>query len=569
MSRSTLRPPSRRATLPALLAVAALTLTACGSADAGTGGGAGSTGGSGSETTEAETDAGEPVAGGDLVWALETEPLTLNPQTNGQNKAKLLLRNLVDSYLYKNADGSYDPWLAESFTYDDAETQLTLVLREGVTFSDGDVLDSAAVLANLDQARVEGYSGQAVFSLRNVTDVATPDERTVVITLSQPDAFLLDYLSSLNGAPISPTSITTAANLAAGGTDVAGTGPFVLESYTAGQDVVLTQRADYDWAPEAADHDGPAHLDSVTYRFLGEASTRTGALTSGQVDAIDGVQSIDVPLFADSEEFTYDRALNNGLPYTYYFNVSQAPLDDVRVRQAFIKGVDLDAVLQGVHHGEVDRALAPVSSISPFYDESVGASYETDVDGANALLDEAGWTERDAEGYRTKGGARLTIVDYAAAPYLRDNRELLGQAISASLKENVGIDFQFSPVDAGTATEKADANDYQIFDNSRGDADSGQPLIFLYATDGTLARGKVDDTALDTLLTEAAATNDVATRTDLYQQAQQHIAENAYSLPIYVPQDNVAAASGVHGIAIDEAGGVLWSAYDIWKEAGA
>ena len=93
----------------------------------------------------------------------------------------------------------------------------------------------------------------------------------------------------------------------------------MLESYTAGQDLVLVQRGDYDWAPEAAAHDGAAHLDSVTFRFLGEASTRTGALTSGQVDAIDGVQSIDVPLFDDSPDFTYDRVLNNGLAYGYYF----------------------------------------------------------------------------------------------------------------------------------------------------------------------------------------------------------------------------------------------------------
>lgn len=556
-------PRQRRAVAGALLAVAALGLSACGSGESG------STTSAGGDSAETESDAGAPVAGGDLVWALETEPLTLNAQANSQNKAKVLLRNVFDSYLYKNADGSYDPWLAESYAYDEAETQLTLVLREGVTFSDGDVLDSAAVLANVEQLRTEGYSAQAAFSLRNVTDVQAPDDRTVVFTLSQPDAFLLDFLASLNGAPISPTSIGSAANLAAGGTDVAGTGPFVLESYTAGQDAVLTQRADYDWAPEAAEHDGAAHLDSVTFRFLGEASTRTGALTSGQVDAIDGVQSIDVPLFADSADFTYDRVQNNGLAYGYYFNVSQPPFDDVRVRQAFIKGVDLDAVLQGVHHGEVDRAWSPVSPVSPFIDESIAPTFETDVDAANDLLDQAGWTERDAEGFRTKDGVRLTVQDYAASPYLRDNRELLGQAVAASLKENVGIDFQFLPVDVGTATEKADANAYQLFDNSRGDADSGQPLIYLYTQGGQIDRGHFNDAALDDLLFRAAATNDVAARTDLYAQAQQHIAENAYSLPVYVPQDNVAAKAGVHGIALDEAGGVLWSAYDVWKEAGA
>ncbi|WP_281862138.1 ABC transporter substrate-binding protein [Salana multivorans] len=571
MSRST-RPllPGRSLGGLALLTAATLVLGACGS-------GTGSAGAGASDDPSAATSssagsespsAGTPVEGGDLVWALETEPLTLNAQTSGQNKAKVLLRNLFDSYLYKNADGTYDPWLAESYAYDADQTELTLVLRDGVTFSDGDQLDAAAVVANLTHARdTEGYSSAAVFALRNVTGISASDERTVVIELGEPDAFLLDYLASLNGAPVSPTSLETAGNLAAGGLDVAGAGPFVLESYTPGQDVVLTSRADYDWAPEAADHSGPAYLDTVTFRFLGEAATRTGALTAGQVDLIDGVQSVDVPLFEDSADFTYQRVLNNGLPFGYYFNVSQPPLDDIRVRQAFIAGVDLDAVLQGVHHGQVERALAPVSSVSPFVDPTVADAYATDVDAANALLDEAGWTERDADGYRVKDGQRLTIIDYAAAPYLRDNRELLGQAISANLKDNVGIDFQFLPVDAGTASEKADANEYGIFDNSRGDADSGQPLIFLYGTDATLARGKYNDAALDELLARGAATNDVAERTEIYHEAQQHIATNAYSLPIYVPQDSVATLVGVHGVRIDEAGGVLGSAYDIWKES--
>lgn len=554
------RPPStpsraRRTSAGLLALTTAGLLAACGPGDG---------------TTPAEASASsEPVAGGSITWALETEPLTLNAQVNGQNKAKLLLRNVFDSYLYKNADGTYDPWLAESYEYDEAQTTLTLVLRDDVTFSDGDPLDAQAVLTNLEQLRVEGYSSAATFALRSVTDVSATDERTVVFTLSQPDAFLLDWLSSLNGAPVSPTSIAGAADLAAGGPDVAGTGPFVVESSTPGQDVVLAQREDYDWAPEAAQHDGAAYLERVTYRFLPEASTRTGALSSGQVDVVDGVPSVDVSLFEDSDDFTYGRVVNNGLPYTYYFNVSRAPFDDVRVRRAFVQAVDLDAVLQGIHHGRVERALAPVSPVSPFLDDSVADAYAADVNGANDLLDEAGWTERDAEGYRTKDGRRLTVRAVAASPYLRDNRDLLGQGISAAVKDSAGIDFQFQVVDSGTAQEASAANEYEIFDNSRGDSDSGQPLVFLYSSEGILARGHFDDVALDELLLAASTTNDVGERTSLYAQAQQHIAENAYSFPLYAPQDNFAASSAVHGIATDDAAGVVWSAYDVWKDPNA
>lgn len=58
----------------------------------------------------------------------------------------------------------------------------------------------------------------------------------------------------------------------------------------------------------------------------------------------------------------------------------------------------------------------------------------------------------------------------------------------------------------------------------------------------------------------------MAARTELYLQAQQLIVENSYSLPLYVPQDTFAAADGIEGVTVDDAAGVIWSAYNIWKD---
>src|SRR5690606_39966081 len=97
------------------------------------------------------------------------------------------------------------------------------------------------------------------------------------------------------------------------------------------------------------------------------------------------------------------------------------------------------------------RAWSIVGKASPFYDSSLEKSYGGNVAKANELLDAAGWTERDAEGYRVKDGKRLTVREVASAPFVRDRRDILAQAIQAQVKQNAGIDFQVRIVDQGSA----------------------------------------------------------------------------------------------------------------------
>ncbi len=158
---------------------------------------------------------------------------------------------------------------------------------------------------------------------------------------------------------------------------------------------------------------------------------RLGALQSGQVDVIEGVPGTQAAQFQKTDKFTYLTALNTGTPYSLYFNTLASPTSDQKVREAFRDAVDLDAILQSVYAGQRTRAWSAVSPQDPpnFYDKSLEGSYGNDVKKANALLDEAGWTGRDADGYRTKDGKRLTISDYQAQPYVRDQRDTLLQAI--------------------------------------------------------------------------------------------------------------------------------------------
>ncbi|MFC4070991.1 ABC transporter substrate-binding protein [Actinoplanes subglobosus] len=535
---------------PAVAAVAlALVLTACSSG-----------------TSGSPAGAGQPVSGGSLTWAVETEPITFNPHQYAQAKARLLVWNTFEALLTHDSQGGYLPWLSTGHQVSADGRTYTFSLRTDVTFTDGTRFDAAAVKANVDQFLVEGYNPTVrAVQLRNLDTVEVIDAATVAFHLKQPDVLLLDFLSSPQGAQVSPKSLRDAKNLKAGGPELAGTGPFILDRYTAGQEVHFTRNPAYDWAPANAGHTGAAYLDEITYRFLKESSVRVGALTSGQVQVVEGVPATDEALITANPQLSLSRGLNSGSAYSYYFNTTHAPFDDIRVRQAFREAVDVDAVLGGVYRGTATRAWSVIGPTSPFYDKTLEKTYGGDTAKANRLLDEAGWTTRDADGFRVKDGKRLTVRLVQSAPFVRDRRDVLAQAVQAQVKQSAGIDLNVAVVDQGTATQALADGQYEVFDNSRADTDAGAALNLLLHSAGAINRTGFSDPALDRLLEQGQAGPGQAERQAAYQQVQKlTVTDQALILPLYAPADQVAAATSVGGLGFEPTAGVPGSAYNLW-----
>ncbi|MFC9996591.1 ABC transporter substrate-binding protein [Nocardia sp. NPDC127526] len=534
-------------------ATAVLTLmTACGGSD--TAGG----------------DSAQPISGGSLTWGVETEPTTLNPHLNGQGKTKLLLRNSYESLLQRTADGGVVPWLAAAHEVSPDGLTYTFTLRDGVRFTDGTPLTAAAVALNFTKMKDPAYSGGfGSGPLSNLDTVVAKDERTAVFTLKNPYSPFLDYAGTLE--IISPAAFELP-QLKSGGPEIAGTGPFILDRYTKGQEIHFRKNPDYNWAPQNAKHQGPAYLDEVTYRFLPESSVRTGALTSGQVDIIEGISGNDAGLFEDNPEFTYQHALNAGSPYSLYLNSTYGAAADVKVRKALIDSVDVDAVLQSIYRGERTRGWGITSPNDElFYDKSIEKSYGADTNAANRLLDEAGWTVRDDKGFRTKDGQRLTIEVVQAQSTVRDQRDVLLQAIQAQAKQNAGIDLAIALVDAGTYTDRRKNNTFGSIANSdtlTGGIDIENHWYPVTAF-GTLNYSRAADPELTAWLKAAAATQDSGERAKQYAQLQRFVlADKAYALPLYQPEDQIAAATYVHGAGFRAYHQFPESAYDIWVDRG-
>ncbi|MGN6776765.1 ABC transporter substrate-binding protein [Rhizobium sp.] len=510
---------------------------------------------------------GTPISGGKLTWGVETEPATLNPQLNGQDKTKLLLRNAYESLLARTADGGYVPWLATEYKISDDGKTYTFKLRDNVTFTDGQKLDAQAVITNFTKLKDAAYSGSvSAGPVSRIVEAKALDDHTVSFTLNQVYAPFLDYAASLE--ILSPAAFNST-QLKSGGPEIAGTGPFILKRYAKGQDIQFVKNPAYNWAPKTSAHNGPAYLDEVTYRFLSESSVRTGALTSGQVDVIEGIAGNDASLFKDNSDFSYQTALNTGTPYSLFLNVTWGPTQDLKVRKALISAIDVDAVLKAVYRGERTRAWGITSPIDPqFYDKSIEAAYKPDPKAANALLDEAGWNARDADGFRTKDGKRLTIEVIQAQATVRDQRDVLLQALQAQARQNAGIDLKIVFVDAGTYTDRRKTGQFGSIANSNTPTDAIDIEYHYLPLDkgGSINYSRAFAPELSQWLNEAASTLDQKKRFDLYSKLQRFaILDQAYALPLYEPEDQVAAASYVKGISFRPFKQLPESAYDIWR----
>jgi peptide/nickel transport system substrate-binding protein len=507
-----------------------------------------------------------PQQGGDFIWGIETNPTTLNPQFNGQTKVELVQRAAFESLLARKADGSYIPWLATGYEISKDHKTYTFHLRQDVKFSNGEKFNAAAVVENFKNLQNLTYCAGSTMCVigSRIANIATPDDYTVVVTLKAVYSPFLSYISWLK--LISPSS-WKAADLKSGGTDIAGTGPFILKRWDKNQQIVFVRNPDYHWSSGNAAHQGPAYLNSITYRILPESSVRTGALLSGQVDAIEGISGNDAGEFIDNPDYSYQSAPNTGTPYSLFLNVKDGPTQELNVRQALLQGLDVAGILTSIYRGHRIHSWGITSPIDPLYDKSIEGKYGNNPQLANKLLDEAGWTTKGSDGIRTKNGVRLSILVVQSQVTVRDQRDVLLEALQAQARQRLGIELKIRYVDPGTYFQYIKNGNYGSIANSHDDTD-GLDIENHYLpinAGGAINYSRTDDPKVSAWLNEAAQTLDEAKRKAIYSQLQNYaLLQQALVIPLYAPDDEIAAASYVHGIGFRTFRQIPENAYDVW-----
>jgi peptide/nickel transport system substrate-binding protein len=488
--------------------------------------------------------AGEPTEGGDLVYAVANGFGNLDPNVTASAPDAIALRQIFDS-LVDLKDGELVPWLASSWTVSDDGLTYDFTLRDDVTFHDGTPFDAEAVCYNFDRiADPATGSLYAISLIGTYASCEATDATSAVVTLASPYTPFLANLSTPFLGMVSPTAV--AADPASFSVNPVGTGPFSFVSFAADSELSLVRNDDYNWAPEGAEHEGAPYLDSLTFQIIGDATVRAGSLTSGDVDAIDGVPAQQVQTIETDPNLTYKNQVQSGGMFQIFMNTTRPAFQDTDVRVAVAKALDIDSAVNATYFGAYGRATAPLAPTTAGFDEAI-SPIAFDPEAAAEELDDAGWVV-GADGIREKDGVRLSLSYLEFSPSY-DSRLELAEFLRANLAD-VGIELEIKGLPGAQIQELIAADDYDFVTTSFIAVDP-DILSTLYQSESYFNFARA--TQFDAQLAEGQVTPAGDERDAIYSAIQQSVVDEAISIPTYLMAYRVATSSSLGGLGFDAA----------------
>lgn len=458
--------------------------------------------------------------GGTAVVHMVSEQRILNPALRASTGVYNISGKIVEPLIDKSYAG-YEPVLATEWSSSDDGLTITLTLREGVKWHDGEdfTCDDVAFTAMNMWKELLNYSSTLQ---QNLESVDCTDHHTAVFNYSKPMPLDL-FLAAMPdlGHPM-PKHLYE-------GTDIlrneynnapVGTGPFIFREYQRGQFVVAERNPDY-WRGEQY-----PYLDRIIWRFIKDRSAAAAALEAGEVhqSGFIGVSMADIERLSDDPRFAVGTKgyENNVAHSTVEFNHRNPILANKEVRQAIYHALNIDEAIETIMRGFAKPGRGPIPSAgAENYTDDVPV-YEFDPAKAEAMLDEAGYP-------RGEDGVRFTLR-HRPAPW-GEYTQLWAEYIAQSLDE-IGIKVDIVNNDAPGFLNGV-YRDYD-FDTANGwhqfrsdPAVSTMVWIRSGAPQGTPWTNQFgwQSDEIDQMIDDAAQELDPARRAEMYHDIQRRVME--------------------------------------------
>ncbi len=432
-----------------------------------------------------------------LRVGLAEDPDVLDPTLARTFVGRIVFAAMCDKLVDTDAKLNIVPQLAQSWQWSADNKALTLKLRPGVTFQDGEKLDAAAVKFNIERHKTMPGSNRRG-ELAPVTTVDVLDPLTVRLNLSAPFAPLLAALADRAGMMVSPKAAE--AEGAKFGSHPVCAGPFKFVERVA-QDRIVLERYDGYWNKPAI------HFDKIVYTPIPDATVRLANLKSGQLDFAERIAASDVAGLKGDKKIKVSRITEIGYQgITINIGKSEKaqanPLGrDPRVREAFELSLDRQGLAQVVMDNEATVGNQWVAPGNPFYAKNMPIP-KRDVAKAKALLAAAG----------------VPHPSFTLLTPTTSDAQRLALVVQAMTRE-AGFDVKIQAAEFATSINMADKGDFEAYVLAwSGRADPDGNLYSFMGCKQPLNYAGYCDAETDKLLVQSRTLLDPAARKKVYQQ---------------------------------------------------
>ena len=424
---------------------------------------------------------------------------SLDPHVAEGAGTREVLFNVFEGLVKPNSNGDLIPAVASDYSINEDGTVYTFTLREGVKFHNGKKVTVQDVKASLDKCAGTESGEPLVAAFSAVKEINTPDDKTIEIVLKESDT---DFLPNLTAA------ILPADHLDAS-TEPIGTGPYKYVSRSPQENIILESFDDY-WGEKAK-------IKTVVLKIVADADTIVMNLEGGSIDLMARLSTTQAAQLSDNFDI-YEGTMN--LVQALYINNSVEPFNNTKVRQALSYAVDVQEIMDFVSDGKgTETGSSMFPAFGKYYMKELNDTYNTDIDKAKQLLNEAGYPD-GFEFTITVASNYQQHVD--TAQVLKEQFKKIGVTANINLVEwdtwlndvYIGRNFETTVVgvDASTLTASAMLGRFV--------SDSGKNFV------------NYNNPEYDKVYGEAIATVDDDVRTEKYKMCERILSEDAANVYI-------------------------------------
>jgi len=441
----------------------------------------------------------------DIIYASESTAKSLDPHDTSDTYSGAIERAICQGLMGFDKDLNIIPLLAESYTFNDAATQFTFKLRQGIKFHDGTPFNAEAVKVNIERMMTGKYKRSSL--MKPVESLRVIDEYAVQFNLKEPFGAFVNAIAHPGSLILSPKALKTY------GDEVSkhpvGTGPFIFDEWVSGSHVRIKKNPDY-WR-------GEVKVDSITFRPIPESGSRLAMLRAGQAQYIYPMPAELLKIAENDSKIDIIKQPSIIARYLV-MNTRYKPFADVRVRRAVNYALDKKSIIKIGWGGAATEADSILPPNLQFYKKQ--AVWPYDPEKAKTLMKEAGYEKGFEVVFLTPNASnRLRVTEMA-------QQQLAKIGITGKI-ESMDIASFYNKLESQKVDDPSPLPfiGFGGWSASTGDADWGtRPLISTDAFPPAMSNfGFFSDKKVDDFIAAGLASADPDVRKKAYADLQDYV----------------------------------------------